>query len=131
MLNYSFDKSKLPYGMSYPLKRSLLDAAFEKFQIVQVYVVYYWTQRHGNIVMRADYLGEANKGWFAAGKSNVTLYAVPSNDRRMTEHVLIEQGLPALCTWLQKAEAAENVWRGTNHSFVIECAQGKLFYFET
>jgi len=130
-MNYSFDKSKLPQGMSYPLKRNVLSAALEEFQIFQVHVVYFWIRQHGNIVMRADYLGETNKGWFAAGKSSVTLYAVPSKERHMTQHLLLEKGLPALCTWLQKAEAAENVWRGMYHSFVIECTQGKLSFVET
>jgi hypothetical protein len=125
-MNYSFDKSKLPQGMSFPLKRSVLDKALEEAGISQIHVVYYWLRQGGNVVMRAEFCGESNKGWFAAGQSSVTLHAVPSGERKGTEILLLERGLPVLCAWLKRAEAAGNAWRGKNHQLAIECAEGKL-----
>ena len=125
-MDYSFDKSKLPQGMSYPLKRSVLDAALQAAGVSRIHAVYYWLRQSGNVVMRAEYCGESNKGWFAVGQSSITLYAVPSDERRETERLLLEKGLPDLCAWLKKAEDAGNTWRGKNHHLAIECTKGEL-----
>lgn len=129
-MNYSFDKSKLPQGMSYPLKRSVLDAVLQDAGVSQIHVVYYWLRQSGNVVMRAECCGQSNKGAFAAGQSSITLYAVPSEERKETETLLLEKGLPELCAWLKKAEEAGNAWRGKNHHLAIECAGGSLAVVE-
>jgi hypothetical protein len=130
-MNYSFDKSKLPQGMSYPLKRSVLDAALEAAGISRIYVVYYWVRQAGSVVMRAEYCGESSTGRFAAGQSSVTLYAVPSGERKETETLLLDRGLPVLCSWLKKAEDAGSAWRGKPHHLAIECARGRLSIAES
>src|SRR5262245_29887756 len=111
MLTYAFDKHKLPKGFSFPLKRSALDAALSGAGITQVDCVYYWLGRPGHIVRRADFCGESNRVW-AAGRSRITLYAVPASERRETETLLLQTALPQLCAWLHNAEQAGNVWRG-------------------
>jgi len=50
---YAFDKHKLPRGLSFPLNRSLLDAALIQAAITRVYCVYYWLRQSGDIVLRA------------------------------------------------------------------------------
>jgi hypothetical protein len=129
-VNYPFDKTKLPKGLSYPLKRSALDAALENAGVSQIHVVYFWTRESGNVVMRAEFCGESKKGWFAAGQSSITLYAVPSIERKETETLLIKEGLPKLCEWLKHAEDAGNTWRDKTHNLKIECANGKLYFTE-
>jgi hypothetical protein len=124
-MEYAFDKHKLPRGFSFPLNRSVLDAALTQARIAHVYCVYYWLRQSGDIVLRADYCGETNRAW-AAGQASITLYAVPSLERRETEAVLIHQALPQLCTWLQTAEQAKNVWRGNNHAIVFHFEHGSL-----
>ena len=126
LMNYSFDKSKLPKGLSYPLKRSVLDETMERVGISKIHVVYYWLRQSGDVVMRADYCGDATKGRFAAGQSSVTLYAVPSEQRKETEGLLLTSGLPSLCSWLKAAENAGSAWRGKDHHLAIECVDGKL-----
>ena len=118
MIVYAFDKQKLPRGLSFPLNRSVLDAAMIRAQIARVHCVYYWLRQSGDIVLRADYCGETNQAR-AAGQASITLYAVPSGERRETESAIIHQALPQLCTWLQTAEQAGNVWRGNDHTIVF------------
>ncbi|HYW73670.1 MAG TPA: hypothetical protein VE961_21790 [Pyrinomonadaceae bacterium] len=129
-MNYSFDKSRLPQGMSYPLKRSVLDETLERAGVSRIYVVYYWLRQGGDVVMRADYCGDATKGRFAAGQSSLTLYAVPSTERKQTETLLLAKGLPPLCAWLKRAEEAGNAWRGKDHHLAIRCTDGLLSFSE-
>jgi hypothetical protein len=124
-MEYGFDKQKLPRGFSYPLKRSILDAALTEAGITRVHCVYYWLGHSGDIILRADYCGEANHAW-AAGQASITLCAVPSEERRETESALLHQALPQLCTWLRTAEQAGNVWRGVDHTIVFHVKNGFL-----
>ena len=123
---YAFDKQRLPRGFSFPLKRSILDSALTTAHITRIHCVYYWLQQASDIVLRADYCGEANRAW-AAGQASITLYAVPARERSHTESVLIAQALPQLCTWLQTAEMAGNVWRGVDHTLVFLFRNGSLW----
>ncbi|MBS1793141.1 MAG: hypothetical protein JSS81_04770 [Acidobacteria bacterium] len=129
-MDYGFDKHKLPKGMSYPLKRSALDAALKGNGISQVHVVYYWLRQSGHNVMRADYLGESKKGWATAGQSSITLYAVPSDERKQTENLILSEALPRLCEWLKKIEVGGNSSRFKDQHLVIECSENKLFFRE-
>jgi hypothetical protein len=124
---YSFSKSKIPRGLSYPLKRSLLDAGLVSSSISQVFHVFYNMRHGGNIVMRADFMGEGH-GFspFSAGKSSLTVYAVPSQEKHAIETLLVKEGLPRVCAWLQRVEQEGNGWRAKNHSIVLECAAGTL-----
>lgn len=124
VLHYGFDKHKLPQGYSYPLGRTTLDAALLAHHIRQVHAVYYWLTRDQDIVMRADYLGESNKGWFSAGYSSITVYAVRSATRQVINQMLIATVLPSLCMWLSNAEQAGNVWRGTDHYIYYSIKNG-------
>ena len=68
--------------------------------------------------MRADHCGEGRRGWFAAGLSAITVYAVPSSERQATETALVADGLPRLVAWLKALEQAGNVRRGGDQHFV-------------
>ena len=125
ILAYAFNKDKLPQGCSFPLKHSALDAALDGAGVAQVHSVYYWLRRSGHIVLRADFCGEANRAW-AAGRSSITLYAVPASERRETEAILLQTALPQLCAWLKNAEQAGNVWRGVDHTLVFHLKNGAL-----
>lgn len=126
-LQYSVSKSKIPRGLSFPLKRSLLDAELLSSSISQVFHVLYNMRRGGNIVMRADFMGEGH-GFppFTAGKSSLTVYAVPSQEKHAIETLLVKEGLPRVCAWLQRVEQEGNAWRAKNHSIVLEFAAGTL-----
>jgi len=119
-MNYSFSKDKLPKGASYPLKRSALDAALEHANLKDlVYVVYLRNQRRDE-VMRADYYGNHRKDFYASGKTSVTVYSVPSEQRAATESSLLNEGVRAIIKWLEKTETAGNTWRSTNHQLALE-----------
>jgi hypothetical protein len=106
-LQYSFSKSRIPRGLSYSLKRSLLDSALENSSIAAVALVFYFMRHSGNIVMRADFMGEGH-GLTFGGKASVTLYSVPSHEKHQIEMLLMKEGLPRVCLWLQRAEQAGN-----------------------
>jgi hypothetical protein len=124
-LQYSFSKAKIPRGFSYPLKRSLLDAGLVSSSITQVFHVFYTMRHSGNIVMRADLLGEGH-GLASGGKVSVTLYSVPSREKHQIEALLLMDGLPRVCAWLERVQLAGNAWRAKNHSIVLEFAAGTL-----
>jgi hypothetical protein len=116
--------------MSYPLKRSVLDQKLEEADIAQIHAVYYWMRQSGTVVMRATFCGQSKKGWFAAGQSSITLYAVPARERKETETLLLERGLASLCGWLKRVETAGNAWRAKDRHLAIECNHGVLSLFE-
>ena len=124
-LQYSFSKAKIPRGSSYPLKRSLLDAGLVSSSITQVFHVFYFMRHSGNIVMRADFLGEGH-GLTSGGKVSITLYSVPSREKHQIEALLKTEGLPRVCAWVQQVQQAGNAWRTKNHSMVVEFAAGTL-----
>ena len=77
--------------------------------------------------MRADFMGEGH-GFppFSAGQSSLTVYSVPSQEKHAIETLLLMEGLPRVCVWLQCLEQAGNAWRAKNHSIVLEFVAGAL-----
>jgi hypothetical protein len=125
-MKYSFSKDKLPKGATYPLKRSFLDAALEQANVKDLVFVYYLRNQRSDEVMRADYHGNHRRDYFASGKSSVTVYSVPSELRAATESSLLNEGVKAIVKWLEKAEAAGNTWRSTDHQLVLEFSSQSL-----
>jgi len=123
-LEYAFDKAKLPRGLSFPLKRGVLDAALMEAGLSKVQSVYYWQRQRGHIVLRADYLGEGHRGWAGAGRSAITVYAVPSSERQAVEQWLVSEVLPRMISWLGELERSGNVRRGVNQHLVASWQAG-------
>ncbi|MFN7930212.1 MAG: hypothetical protein U0Y68_20265 [Blastocatellia bacterium] len=112
MPEYSFSKDKIPKGYSYPLKRSVLDGQLDETNLTKIANVYYcFSHNSDDLILRGRYFGEAHKGWAGAGLSSIWLWAVPVQNRKDIETLLIENALPKLIAWLQKAESEGNVWR--------------------
>lgn len=112
---YSFAKDKLPKSLSYPLKRSLLDAALRQASVYDaVWYVHYSGHQYENEVMRAHFHPE-DAFAASAGKTMLTVWAVPSTDRRFIEELMVREGLPILCDWLARTKDAGNAWRGMVH----------------
>ena len=129
-MDYPFSKDKLPQGFSYSLKRSALYVALENANLSQIHVVYYWFRKDGDLLMQSNFCGETKK-MFAAGQSSVSLYSVPSSERKQTEILLLNEGLPRLCKWLKEAENSGNSWRSKDHHFFIQYANEKLYFNES
>jgi hypothetical protein len=121
---YHFDKAKLPRGMSFPLKRSALDAALAAAGVSKILCVYYWRRQGGHNVLRADYCGEGHREMAAAGLASITVYAVPSEERQATERALLSEVLPAVMRWLGDLERAGNTRRGVDQYFVAAWQDG-------
>ena len=66
----------------------------------------------------------------ASGKVQLTVWAVPSAERKATEDLLTREGLPVLCRWIAKAQSEANAWRGFVHTFAIETAGSGLRFRE-
>ena len=123
-MEYYSSKDKLPKGLSYPLKRSILDPALDAAGVARLGAVYYkrkaWRQEPGDVVLRATYCGEGNRGWFAAGTSSIYVFAVPSDLRRQIEDALLAGALQLVASWLRDLERAGNTRRGDSLQCVVE-----------
>ena len=126
---YGFSKDRLPARYSYPLKRSLLDAALCEASVMKaVYSVRYLFGR-GIGPSTLDVMFQPEIGQFHAsvsGRCLITVWAVPSEKRKQIEDVIVTQGLPLLCQWLARNTSAGNAWRGTPHSFALIVRNGLL-----
>jgi hypothetical protein len=123
---YTFSKEKLPKELSYPLKRSLLDAALRAASVYEtVWFVRYSKRHNGHSVLDA-YFAPEQYSYAASGKIVITIWAVPAKERKETENLLLSQGLPALCRWLERLRSEGNVWRGSGHGLTFECADKTL-----
>jgi hypothetical protein len=109
----------LPKGTSYPLKRSVLDRALEQAKVNDLVIVSYLRTQRQNEVMRADYHGNHRRDYFASGKTSVTIYSVPGEQRAAIESALLNEGIKAVVEWLVKAETAGNTWRAVDHQLVL------------
>jgi hypothetical protein len=124
---YAFARGGLPKSLSHPLKRSLLDAALHSSSVYEaVWYVLYAGRRFGNTVLDAHFYPENRTLNAASGKIQVTVWAVPAQERKVTEDLLMSEGLPILCAWIAKAQSKGNAWRGFGHRLSIERAGESL-----
>ena len=80
---YPFDKEKLPRELSFPLKRSVLDSFLAPGSIVdELHHVYFSRPQRSGLIVRTQYCGEDQRGWYAAGKSALWVFAVPLPERK-------------------------------------------------
>lgn len=119
-LEYLFAKDKLPEGWSYPLKRSVLDSALKAAGVTEVFGVRYsyggGQQRYRPLRVQFD--GDEPRP-FGPGTVSITVYAVPSAERRSTMAKLAAS-LAAVCEWIRRAETAPPGWRMTRHDLTVE-----------
>ena len=125
-LGYGFEKDKLPRGMSFPLKRSLLDAALSEGGVARILFVHYRRYREADWIIRAEFLSEAHRGFAGAGMSSIVVSAVPSAERVVAEAALSSHGLPLMVRWLHELEESGNARRGMNQQFVGIWRDGKI-----
>ena len=123
--DYHFRKAKIPKGMSFPLKRSRLDAALLESGLSALSGISYLLGQSGDIVLRGEYCGEQRRGWAAAGQSSITVYAVSSERRIEVESALEGELLPRLLSWLREIEQAGNVRRAADRHFVATWSDGR------
>ena len=130
---YGFLKAKLWRGHSYPLKRSLLDAALLAGGVIdEVSFVHYneWGRswRVKLPTVRVSFIGEDHKAapYYHPGSSSITVYAVPSAERKLAEDLLVSEGLPRVVRWLAKVAASGNTVRGPNQHLTLSVREGTL-----
>jgi len=127
---YAFSRNKLPKALSYPLKRSLLDAALRSACVYEmVWFVRYLGRQNGTTVLDAHFSPE-QYSYAASGKVLINVWAVPANERKACEELLLKEGLALLCRWLVKAQAEANAWRGFGHSVAFQRIGEELRYIE-
>jgi hypothetical protein len=132
---YWFSKDKLPGTYSYPLKRSLLDAALKDASVKDaVYSVRYLFSRGKGLPTLLDVLFSPegrDVHASASGKSLITVFAVPNEKRKSCENILVSIGLPILCKWLTQTSRAGNVWRSKGHNLSLIIQDGVLKHYES
>ena len=131
MVTYAFDRAQIPKGLSYPLKRSALDAALAAGSITALAAVYFWMRQRGDLVLRANYSGETHRDAAGAGQATVRVYAGPAPERHATEVALLQEGVPRLVAWLRAANVAGNVWRASDHHLTMRYDAGRLHVEES
>ncbi len=118
MPSYHFSKGRLPRGMSYSLKRSLLDAALDHAGIDSLANVYYsLAQRGAGPTISAEYTTETARGWAGAGFVSLFVHAVPSPSLKEVRRAVESLVLPRLVAWLRDLQVAGNASRGMAHGF--------------
>lgn len=126
---YGFSKDKLPHGLSYPLKRSLLDGALrDRCVYGAVYSVRYLGSR-SSVVLDAQFvpIGSRHAHQSVVGRSLITLWAVPSTKRHHLEEQILISALPRLCDWLAQSQRKDfSSWRGLLHSIAFQLSHGEL-----
>jgi len=118
---YGFSKGKLRRGLSYPLKRSLLDSALQRASVYgAVYSVRYLENLALPLVLDAHFVAVGSK-WHSTvvGRSLVSLHAVPSIKRHAVEGLIVTEALPALCEWLAGTQSEQDSWRAMPHSIAF------------
>jgi len=118
---YWFSKGKLPRGLSYPLKRSLLDSALHEASVYDaVYSVRFLESPTVPLLLDANFVSIGrNVHPTVVGRSVISIHAVPSTKRHAVEELIVAEALPALCDWLAKTQNEENSWRGMPHSIAF------------
>jgi hypothetical protein len=124
---YAFDKEDLPKGLSFPIKRSVLNSVLDGRGILdELHHVYFSRPQRVGLVVRVAYCGEDRRGWFAAGKSGLWIFAVPSAERKQVEQVLIEEGMFVVTRWLEKLKSGGNVIRGNDQLLELAHSAGAI-----
>jgi hypothetical protein len=124
---YSFSKEKLPTGLSYPLKRSLLDSALRGASVYgAIYSVRYLARRNP-VVLDAHFVPLSRQAHpSVVGRSLITLWAVLSTTRHHLEQQILTMALPQLCDWLDQSQEEDSSWRELPHSIAFQLGQGGL-----
>jgi hypothetical protein len=91
-------KAKLPKGLSFPVKRSVLDEFLRRERITNVTGVGFCGGSGRNVVLGADYYGPRRKS--SRHTLNIWIYAVPSDIRKQVEELVVTVALPRLAEWL-------------------------------
>ena len=129
-MEYDFHKWKIPKGLSYPIKRSVLDKILEDSKTNRIKWVSFSSGQRENIVLWANFIGEGHKT-STVGNIGLYIYAVPSDERKEMEEFLLEKGFPKLVEWLKKVESAGEGWRSKTRLFEIRYENGELNFSET
>lgn len=134
------DRSPVPRGQSYPLKRTDLEAALTDSEIENVAGVR-WIKRGISIYQTFDSRGLTVAGIDAAYHGNnppsrvhphspgrvwLTVYSVPSSERHAAEARLREDALPRLTTWLRRVQGASETWRREPHEYRLFFYDGRI-----
>jgi hypothetical protein len=123
---YGFLKATLRRGQSFPLKRSVLDAALSSADVMKgIQWVFYCEWKPSVPNLQILYTGEDHK-WAGRGMSEFYVYAVPSAERKMVELLMLDQGLPLAVRWLGAIAGSGNTVRGHSQNLVLTVRDERL-----
>ena len=124
-LGYRFSRSKVPRGFSYPMKRSVLDAAIAARGVHSVASVVFYFQRGPESILTVTYTGEQNDGILKPGTFSIWIYAVPSIERSTVQESIMRFVIPTALDWIVEIDHAGNVRRTGNHHFAARLIEGE------
>lgn len=129
-LDYLFAKDKLPKGWSYPLRRSVLNVALEAAGVTRLFSVRFSYGGGTQLVrpLRVQFGGDQPRR-LPGGTASITVYAVPSAERRSSMAAL-ESKLAIVCDWIRGAETAPPTWRMFSHELIVELHDGQACVVE-
>ena len=134
-----YDRGKLQDGWSYPVGRTIVEAAL---RAAGIYLLSLGFAMHGGttndpLLLRATrYRDIGNtvylpRGTSARSRCVLAVYAVPSGARAQARAVLTtEGGLDRACAWLATAESADPTWNYRSRSWTASLLNGALHVAE-
>jgi hypothetical protein len=130
-LKYLYGKDKLPRDWSYPLKRSVLDAALRAAGVTGLFSVRYsyGGAKQLSRPLHVQFDGDEPRP-FGPGAVSITVYAVPSGERSSVMAQL-ESSLAAVCNWIRRTETAPPAWRMTRRAVAVEMRHGQARIVES
>jgi len=87
-MEYDFHKSKIPKGLSYPIKRGVLDKTLESSGTARIKWMDYSVAASRGIIVRAGFVGEAHKS-LSIGRIGVSIYAL-RRGRKKTDRGFVD-----------------------------------------
>lgn len=102
MRNFQVKTSSLPKGMSYPIQRCGLEAAFDVAGVKSVREVFFrnWP---GRALLEALFQGQGRRNK-SAGTCSLEINAIPARRANSIEPIVVVQAIPAFLVWLRTAE---------------------------
>jgi hypothetical protein len=126
-LGYVFiGKEKLAKGLSFPIKRSVLDEFLRREGITKVTGVGFCGTSRQNVVLAADYYGPRRRA--SHHTLNLWIFAVRSDLRRHAEELVKSTALPRLAEWISSFSDDSLLRAKTDHStsFALEFSSTDL-----
>jgi hypothetical protein len=126
-MDYFLHKDKIGKGHTWPIKRTMLDAALTKYKIHDVATVSYVrvaqnvlkSKSTDRVIIQATYTSDHDK--FHPGKFHIYIYSIPYDDRIQIRQLATLNVLPRVMRWLKESQSKNPTWKDQDHECDFCC----------